>query len=136
MAKSWAERMHAPAAHVTVLEKAFGGVPQGARLLISCPHDIAAWLHSLQRGEFHSIAEMRNSLAAAHGADAACPVSSSIFLRIVAEAAWDELQAGASVADIAPFWRVIEPASTIAKKLRADSHFIASRRALETRAGR
>lgn len=133
MAKTWAEKMHTPPAHVAVLEKAFGGLPQGAKLLISSPPDIALWLHALPAGEFHTIAEMRGSLAAAKGADAACPVSTSIFLRIVAEAAWDELASGASLQEIAPFWRVIEPNSAIAKKLRADSQFIATQRAREMR---
>jgi hypothetical protein len=131
MAKTWAEKMRTPPAHIAILEKPFGGVPQGARLLISSPTDIAAWLRALPTGEFHSITEMRQALASAAGADAACPVSTSIFLRIVAEAAWDDLAAGAAVDTIAPFWRVMEPDSAIAKKLRADSNFIATQRERE-----
>jgi hypothetical protein len=38
---------------------------------------------------------LRRELAQVHGADATCPVSTAIFPRVVAEAAWDDVQAGA-----------------------------------------
>jgi hypothetical protein len=82
-------------------------------------------------GETREIQQVRRELAAAHGADAACPVSTAIFLRTVAEAAWDEMEAGGPVSEVAPFWRVIDPKSPLAKKLRAGGTWIEQQRAAE-----
>ena len=130
--KSWAEKMHTKDPRNVVLEKSFAGVAEGATLHISSPKAVATYLHEhTQRGQTQTIPQMRDQLAAQNGADATCPVSTAIFLRTVTEAAWDELAAGAEVDNIAPFWRVIEPGSVLAKKLRADSDWIASQRDLE-----
>ncbi|MCU0949992.1 MAG: hypothetical protein MUC68_02755 [Burkholderiaceae bacterium] len=131
--KSWQQKMQAAPPHTVRLDKAFAGVPAGARLLISSLRELQAFLHTNTRaGEFWPIQQLRRELARAHAADAACPVSTSIFLRIVAEAAWDAMQAGASAADVAPFWRVIEPDSPLAKKLRCGPQWIAQQRAAES----
>lgn len=61
-----------------------------------------------------------------------CPVSTTIILRVVAEAAWDERQAGARAAEVAPFWRVIAPNTPLAKKLRCGPQWIAQQRAAES----
>jgi hypothetical protein len=53
------------------------------------------------------------------------------FLRTVAEAAWDQIEAGTPVTQVAPFWRVVDPASPLAKKLRAGSEWITQQRAAE-----
>ena len=75
---------------------------------------------------------MRRELAAMHGADATCPVSTAIFLRTVAEAAWDDIpESGKPVTAVAPFWRVVDPKSPLAKKLRAGSLWIEQQRAAE-----
>jgi hypothetical protein len=74
---------------------------------------------------------MRLELAKLHGADATCPVSTEIFLRTVSEAAWDEIEAGTPVTEVTPFWRVVDPKSPLAKKLRAGSGWIEQQRAAE-----
>ena len=70
-------------------------------------------------------------LARVHGADRTCPLTTGIFLRIVAEAAWEELQAGADPGAITPFWRVIAPDSSLARKLACGTDFIAGMRLYE-----
>jgi hypothetical protein len=82
-------------------------------------------------GETREIQQMRRELAAIHGADATCPVSTAIFLRTVAEAAWDEIEAGVPATQVAPFWRVVDPKSPLAKKLRAGGSWIEQQRAAE-----
>lgn len=130
--KSWKEKMAAKPPHTVTLEKAFAGVPAGATLLISCPVEVAEYLKTkVPPGEAREIPQLRRELAAAHGADAACPVSTAIFLRTVAEAAWDEIEAGVPVTEVAPFWRVIDPKSPLAKKLRAGGAWIEQQRAAE-----
>ena len=118
--KTWKQKMAAKPPHTVKLDKDFAGVPAGAKLLISCPLEVAEYLRKhVPAGETREVQQMRRELAALHGADATCPVSTAIFLRTVAEAAWDEIEAGVPVTDVAPFWRVVDPKSPLTKKLRA-----------------
>lgn len=130
--KTWQQKMLAKPPHLVTLDKDFAGVPAGARLLISSPQEIDTFLRQHTRpGDCLSIQELRRRLAHAHRADAACPVSTSIFLRTVSEAAWDAIEAGASAPEVAPFWRVVEPGSPLARKLRCGSVWIEHQRAAE-----
>jgi hypothetical protein len=131
-AKTWAEKKRAKPPHTVVLEKDFAGVPAGARLLISSPVEIEDYLrHHVPPGTTKEIQQVRRELASLHGADATCPVSTSIFLRTLAEAAWDEMEAGRPATEVAPFWRVIDPKSPLAKKLRAGGQWIEQQRLAE-----
>jgi hypothetical protein len=136
-AKTWREKMDAKPPHTVTLDKDFAGVPAGSRLLISCPKELEAYLrHHIPAGETREIQQVRRELAALHGADAACPVSTAIFLRVVAEFAWDQIEAGTPANEVTPFWRVVDPASPLAKKLRAGGAWIAQQRAAEKSASR
>lgn len=131
-AKTWADKKRAKPPHTVILDKDFAGVPAGARLLISCPVELEDYLRRhVPSGTTKEIQQVRRELASLHGADATCPVSTSIFLRTVAEAAWDEIQAGKATTEVAPFWRVIDPKSPLAKKLRAGSQWIEQQRLAE-----
>ena len=93
--KSWKQKMAAKPPHTVTLEKDFAGVPAGAKLLISCPVEVEQYLRRhVPPGETREVQQMRRELAKLHGADATCPVSTAIFLRTVAEAAWDEIESG------------------------------------------
>ena len=130
--KTWKQKMKARPPHTVVLDKDFAGVPARARLLISCPMEVEHYLRTMvPPGETRAIQQMRRELAAVHGADAACPVSTAIFLRTVAEAAWDEIETGTPISEVAPFWRVVDPSSPLARKLRAGSAWIEQQRLAE-----
>jgi hypothetical protein len=130
--KTWRDKRDAqkPPKRV-LLEADFAGIKAGQRLFVGTPRLIDDYLRRIPRGETRSIERLRRELARAHRCDAACPVSTAIFLRIAAEAAWEDLESGEPVEAVTPFWRAIEPDSTIARKLRADSRFIEQQRALE-----
>lgn len=130
--KTWREKLATGEPHVTRLEKPFAGLPAGTRLLISSPQEVQAYVRAIPRGETRSILTLRAELAARHGADAACPTSTSIFLRIVAEAALEEMAEGRGPAEVAPFWRVVDPRSSLARKLPCDPQLIETLRAAET----
>jgi len=124
-AKSWQEKFDSvPSAHVSVLGKGMLGLPAGARLLISDPREIAAAIRAVPPGQTITVAELRNRLAVAHSADATCPLTTGIFLRIVAEAS---LESESGV----PFWRAIDPKSPLAKKISIGSAGIQARRDAE-----
>ena len=99
--------------------------------MIATPEIFARYVRKVPFGETRRIERVRNELARKHKADATCPVTTSIFLRIVAESAWDEIQAGKSLSEVVPFWRVIDPDTPLGKKLRAGSPWLRDVRAAE-----
>ena len=133
--KTWAEKLQTGTPHISILEKPFCGLPIGCQLLISSPLEIQQFIQTqIPLGHTLSPAQLRAKLAQRHLADATCPVSTGIFLRIVAENACDELDQGKTLDQVCPFWRVIAPQSTTAKKLRVDSSWIENVRLSETTA--
>jgi hypothetical protein len=113
------------------LDKAFAGIKAGSWLYVGTPQLIDAYLRGVPAGETRTIERLRRELARKNQCDATCPVSTAIFLRICAEAAIERINAGAALSEVTPFWRVIEPGSTIARKLSVDSHWIAHQRDIE-----
>lgn len=115
-----------------MLETDFAGIKAGNMLFVGTPKIVEAYLRGIPHGENRTIERMRRELARRHRCDAMCPVSTSIFLRMVAEGAWEAIQAGQSADSVAPFWRVIEPGTPIAKRLQADSAWLRQRREAES----
>ena len=117
--------------HVVTLHADFAGVKAGQTMLISSPEVIARYAATIPRGEFRSIARMRGDLARRAGADAMCPVTTAIFLRVVAEVALRDLEEGRPLDEVAPFWRIVEPTDKVAAKLSCGPDHIAHLRALD-----
>jgi hypothetical protein len=113
------------------LDKDFAGIKAGSMLFVGTPQIIDAYMRSVPAGETRTIERMRRELARQNKCDATCPVSTAIFMRISAQAAIEQMNTGKVTADITPFWRVIEPQSTIASKLTVDSQWIAQMRESE-----
>ncbi len=130
--KTWTEKMATKPPHSVVLEADFAGVPKGAKLYISSPTDIAQELANVPPGTTLSMQAFRKKLAEKNKCDAACPVSTSIFLKIVAEHTWEVYNQTGSTKNLPPFWRVVEPTSPLAKKLSFDPAWIGVQRELET----
>ncbi len=125
MAKSWQQKLQPNfQAKRVVLEKPFAGIAKGATLFVGTPLLVKEFIHSIPYGRSIEVADMRQRFARAYESDAMCPVSTGIFLRIVAEAAWEEIQQGKKWDDVAPFWRIIDAHSPLAKKLACGSAFI------------
>lgn len=131
--KSWAEKMRSPAAvEVKVMEKDIGSWGKaGDRLLIPTPGVIRDYVWGIPAGEGRSVMAMREDLAREYEADVACPLTTGIFLRVVSEAAFEEVSAGAGLGEVAPFWRVVEPGSALGKKLACGVDWIRLVRARE-----
>lgn len=109
---------------VVTLDKPMLGQPTGARLLISTPIEVKAQLDAIPKGTERLPTDLRQELATKHQADATCPLTYGIFLRILAEDALDEMQQGKSVDEVTPFWRVIDRKAPLAKKLPCGIDFI------------
>lgn len=116
---------------VVVLETDFAGARAGTKLFVATPGIVANYITRIPRGETRTIERLRNELARTYGATSTCPVSTAIFLRIVCEAAWDDLNDGKTTDEVIPFWRAVEPESKIATRLRCDPKWLAQMRESE-----
>ena len=129
---TWTEKRNSSRVpEVKILRTDFAGLRRGTSMVVSSPAEIDAYIREIPYGTACAVADLRKALAARHGADAACPASTAIFLRIVAEAAWEALEVGAELQHVTPFWRVIEPGSKLARRLSVDAAFLSERRLQE-----
>lgn len=130
--KSWIEKLNAAKPHeVTKAPMAIGGAKKGDKLLIPSPQLLDEEIRAIPQGESRDIDQLRAMLAAKFGAAATCPISINIQLRTVAEAAYESLGAGQPLADITPFWRVLDETQPLTQKLSCGADFVARRRAHE-----
>jgi hypothetical protein len=91
MPKSWSEKYLLPEKQeVKRQEKSFADMPEGCLMLIATPQVIDHYIQSIPMGTAVSIPVLRNDLALAHQAEKTCPLTTGIFLRIVAEKAFEE----------------------------------------------
>jgi alkylated DNA nucleotide flippase Atl1 len=83
-------------------------------LLIPHPTNVDAEIRKIRRGKVITQAELRERLARAAGADKACPITTGMFVRIVAEAAEEKLRAGK--VRVTPYWRVVREGGRLMEK--------------------
>ncbi len=93
------------------LQKRYGE----GKMLIPRPLDVEAAIHTIPEGELTTPARLREKLAADAGANSACPFSTGIFVRMVAEAADEDRLAGKE--PIAPYWRIVRDDGKLNDKL-------------------
>lgn len=130
--KTWAEKMKPKADwKVERIDKKFADIPEGASMLIATPMIVDEYVRNIPEGRATDIKQMRADLAAEYHAEYTCPVTSGIFLRIVAENAYEQYQKGESLENVAPFWRMIDVKSPTAKKLACGPDFLREMREKE-----
>ncbi|MBS1773492.1 MAG: hypothetical protein JST82_11590 [Bacteroidetes bacterium] len=123
--KTWAEKMKpGMKPHVEKVDKDFADIPAGASMLIATPEIVDAYIRHIPKGSHTSLQQMRKDLAIEYNAEYTCPVTSGIFLRIVAEHAYEEYQKGKSLSNITPFWRILDRKSPSFKKLTFGTAFV------------
>ena len=130
--KSWQEKLNID--RKPVVEKAdkdFGGVRAGQMMLIPTPKIVDEYVRQIPEGQQTDIGTIRKDLAASYGAEVTCPLTTGIFVRIVAEAAYEAFEKGKPVHQITPFWRVINEKSPAAKKLTFGMEFLKEQRKKE-----
>ena len=84
-------------------EKRYGG----GKMLIPAPLDLEKLVKQIPRGRVTTLRALGDELALAAGAVASCPITSGIFLKLVALAAEEEAAEGKR--GVAPWWRVVAP---------------------------
>jgi len=116
---------------IKTLEKRFADIPAGSTMLIVTPPMVDEVVRELSKGAIIEQTDVRKILSKKYKADYACPVTTGISLRVVAERAYAQLTAGVDNAEITPFWRVVAPKSDLAQQLSCGKEFISKRRTEE-----
>jgi hypothetical protein len=125
MKKTWLDKLNeTKEPKIKRIDIDFADIPAGSNMLIATPKIIDKYIQEIGVGKRIDTKTLRKDLALAHNADYTCPVTTGIFLRIVAEANYEKLQQGKHVKEITPFWRAIEPNSVLAKKLTFGQDFL------------
>jgi len=99
-------------------------------MLIARPLDIQALIQQIPEGKVLTVRGLMDRLAVDAGTDTTCPMTTGIFLRVVAEVAELDRADGNPVA---PYWRVLKKGGKLnpkfpggavaqAKKLEAEGH--------------
>ena len=123
--KSWLDKLNEnKEPKIKRIEIDFADIPSGSMMFIATPKLIDEYIQEIGVGKRINIKTLRKDLAIAHNADYTCPVTTGIFLRVVAEANYEKLQQVKRLEEITPFWRVIEPNSPLAKKLTFGQDFL------------
>lgn len=130
--KTWEEKLNIE--RKPVVEKAtksFAGVQTGQIMLIPTPKIVDGYIRQIPEGKEVDIVTLRSDLAAEYHAEVTCPLTTGIFIRIVAEAAYNEYVNGKPSSQITPFWRVISEKSPAARKLTFGTDFLKKQRQKE-----
>ena len=102
-------------------------------MLIATPRLVEGLMRRAPKGKLLTIGRIRERLARDFGATTTCPLTTGIFIRIVAEAANEEINKGKKRAT--PFWRLVRDDGCLmekfpggvqhqAKRLRQEGHTI------------
>lgn len=130
--KSWTDKLHqAKKPEVKMIDFTFADIPANSKMLIATPEIIDDYIRQIPKGKSIDLLTLRKDLAIVHQAAYTCPLTTGIFLRIVAEAAYEQYLQHQQLNNITPFWRVIEPHFKLAKKLSCGIFFIIEQRKLE-----
>lgn len=132
MAKSWTEKLNAPAEPmVKPAPVSIPGMQAGQIMLVPTARMIAEFMSAIPRGHTVDTKAMRRELATRHHAEVTCPIYTGYHLRTVAEAALEAHAAGLPAEVITPFWRVLDEDSPTTGRLPNGIAFVATRRAAE-----
>jgi len=125
MVKSWIEKRDAKKEHqIKINPKRFADMPAGIMMLIPTPKIIDDYIKEIHTGSFVNVKQLRSEIANQYKADMSCPMVTGISLRIVSEAAYEEYKKYMILDQITPFWRVVEPDSSLAHKLTCGIDFL------------
>jgi alkylated DNA nucleotide flippase Atl1 len=136
--KSWREKLENPGEG---LPKVVTGAPKwekrfgGRRVLVATPLLVSGVIQKVELGKLIMVEQIREHLAKDFQADATCPLTTGIFVRIVSEVAEEDLKAGKE--KVTPYWRVVGSDGSLnekfpggmeaqAARLREEGHTIES----------
>ena len=83
-------------------------------MLIAHPLEVDALIRKVPRGKLVTVARLRECLARKHRTSTTCPLTTGIFVRIVAEVAEEDRRAGKT--RFTPYWRVVRDDGSLNEK--------------------
>lgn len=129
---SWVERLEASReSEVRPVPPERKGAGPGKTMLFPSAQLVNDTIRAIPEGRSVTPKELRSELARRHGASMTCPVTTTMMLRLVAEAANEAHRNGASLAEVAPVWRVLDRKASALKKLTFDHGYLLDQRAKE-----
>lgn len=104
--KNWKMKMEKPSSHeiVELSPNSPAAWGQGTMVIVT-PKIIDTLVNSVPKGKLITIGAMREKFARDYDTNTTCPLTTGIFLRIVAEAAEENSREGNK--NITPYWRVV-----------------------------
>jgi hypothetical protein len=130
--KTWEEKLNINRkAEIENAVRDFAGIKAGQRMLVPTPRIVDAYIRQIPKGKHVDVNTIRKDLAAEHNAEVTCPLTTGIFVRIAAEAAYEQYQKGTPLSRITPFWRAIDEKSPTAKKLTFGTELLREQRRKE-----
>lgn len=107
------------------------------KMIIATPRIIEDIVRKIPKGKLTTVSQIMQKLCQDFGTDSACPITTGIFLNIVAKAAEEDKARGR--AEIVPYWRVLRGKADLnpkypggiqaqAEKLEAEGHEIEFRK--------
>jgi hypothetical protein len=128
-APTWAERL-AASDDVDIRPVAEGrrGMTPGKLMLYPSARMVNDAIREIPAGATVTPKELRARLADRHDVEYTCPVTTTMMLRIVAEAANEARENGAPEGEIPPVWRVLAPGASALRKLSFDPGWILAER--------
>ena len=130
--KTWTEKLNFPKPHeVKPAPMDIAGMKEGQIMLVPSARIVDDFIRTIPKGASLDIKTLRKRLARKYGAEVTCPITMGFHLRTVAEAAYEAYKKGAKLADITPFWRVLNEDAPTTKRLSFGVDFVVDRRKRE-----
>lgn len=131
--KTWAEKMANPnGLPKTIVLSGKSAAKWGeGRMVVPAPLEVDALMQKVKRGKVTTITELRAGLAAQHGTELCCPITTGIFAWMSAHAAVEGEAAGKK--KVTPWWRTLKTGRELnpkypgglpeqARRLREEGH--------------
>ena len=129
---AWREKLDQPSAPRLVRATDAGSERfRAGSMLVPTPRLIQEVLRSVPAGQFITMSALRQKLAEAHAADYTCPLSTGMFLRIVAEAAEEASNDPLRAVDAVAWWRCVRDDGQLSERFPGGAEEQARRLLLE-----
>ena len=129
---TWTEKLNADDRHeVKPAPVNIAGMKAGEIMLVPTARQVDAFIRTLPRGRHMEVRALRQAMAAQHGAQVSCPITTGFHLRTVAEAAYEAYRRTGDVESITPFWRVMNINTPTITKLTFGTDFVLEQRRRE-----
>ena len=129
--KSWTDKLDDGSSVVKPTPRTVGDVVEGQVMLVPTARQVDDFIRAIPPGLTVDVRALRTALSFEHGAEVSCPVYTGYHLRTIAEAANEALERGMPLADVTPFWRVLDDTTPTTKRLTFGTTLLKEQRARE-----